>query len=201
MRNVIKSIRITLAMCVFLSVCYILVLWVFAQFAGCGEGGNAEIVTLNGKVVGVANVGQQFTKDVYFWGRPSNASDGYDAANSAGSNKAPTNEEYLAEVNARIDSFLKCHPYLTRAEVPAEMVTASGSGLDPDITPTCAYVQVKRVAAARNLREEAVKAVVDKAVEKPFLGIFGKEKVNVLKLNVALERMNLCRRLSQDKGQ
>ena len=116
------------------------------------------------------------------------AGDGYDATSSAGSNKGPTNAEYLAEVEARIDTFLKHHPYLSRKEVPAEMVTASGSGLDPDITPACAYVQVQRVAKARGMSEETVKAIVDKAVEKPFMGIFGTEKVNVLKLNAALEK-------------
>ena len=125
---------------------------------------------------------------IYFWGRPSCAGDGYDATSSAGSNKGPTNAEYLAEVEARIDTFLKHHPYLSRKEVPAEMVTASGSGLDPDITPACAYVQVQRVAKARGMSEETVKAIVDKAVEKPFMGIFGTEKVNVLKLNAALEK-------------
>ena len=178
MKNFIKSFRLTLVFCVFFSVCYILVLWIFAQFAGPNSG-NAEVVELNGKVVGAANVGQSFTEDIYFWGRPSCAGDGYDATSSAGSNKGPTNAEYLAEVEARIDTFLKHHPYLSRKEVPAEMVTASGSGLDPDITPACAYVQVQRVAKARGMSEETVKAIVDKAVEKPFMGIFGTEKVNM----------------------
>lgn len=100
-----------------------------------------------------------------FLGTSSCAGDGYDATSSAGSNKGPTNAEYLAEVEARIDTFLKYHPYLSRKEVPAEMVTASGSGLDPDITPACAYVQVQRVAKARGMSEETVKAIVDKAVE------------------------------------
>ena len=150
--------------------------------------GSRKDLELNGKVVGAANVGQSFTEDIYFWGRPSCAGDGYDATSSAGSNKGPTNEEYLAEVEARIDTFLKHHPYLSRKEVPAEMVTASGSGLDPDITPACAYVQVQRVAKARGMSEETVKAIVDKAVEKPFMGMFGTEKVNVLKLNAALEK-------------
>lgn len=123
-----------------------------------------------------------------FLGRPSAAD--YKADSSAGSNKGPTNEAYLAEVEARVDSFLVHHPYLERKDVPAEMVTASGSGLDPHITPACAYVQVKRVAEARGMNEETVKALVDKMVEKPFLGLFGTEKVNVLKLNVALEEAN-----------
>ena len=178
--------KLTLAFCVFFSVFYILILWVFAQVASPNEG-NAEVAMLDDKVVGAANVGQMFTKDIYFWGRPSCAGDGYDATSSAGSNKGPTNPEYLDEVKTRIDTFLVHHPYLNRADVPAEMVTASGSGLDPHITPQCAYVQVKRVAQARGWREEQVKAIVDESVEKPLLGLFGTEKVNVLKLNIALE--------------
>lgn len=186
MKTLLKSLKITLVFCVFFSVSYIFILWLFAQVAGPNHG-NAEVVTLNGKVVGAANVGQLFTEDIYFWSRPSCAGGGYDAANSCGSNKGPTNPDYLTEVQARIDTFLIHHPYLSRSEVPAEMVTASGSGLDPDITPASAYVQVKRVAQARGISEASVREVVDKSVEKPLLGLFGTEKVNVLKLNVALE--------------
>ena len=186
MKNIIKSLRFTLVFCVFISVCYVFVLWGFGKLAGPGKG-NAETVTLNGKVVGAANVGQVFTKDIYFWGRPSAAGDGYDASSSCGSNKGPTDPEYLKEVEGRIADFLKHHPYLQRKNVPAEMVTASGSGLDPDITPESAYVQIRRVATARGISENAVRAIVDKSVEKPFLGVFGTTKVNVLKLNVALE--------------
>ena len=188
MKTLLKSIKITLVFCVFFSVFYILVLWLFAQVAGPNRG-NAEVVTLNGKVVGAANVGQTFTEEKYFWGRPSCAGDGYDASSAAGSKLGPTNREDLAEVEARIDTFLIHHPYLARKDVPAEMVTASASGLDPDITPQSAYVQVKRVAQARGMDVEEVRRVVDKAVEKPLLGIFGTEKVNVLKLNIALEEL------------
>ena len=138
MKNLIKSLRFTLVFCVFISISYIFVLWLYARITGSN---NAETVTLNGKVVGAANVGQMFTQDIYFWGRPSCAGDGYDASSSAGSNKGPTNPEYLTEVEARIDTFLVKHPYLQRAEVPAEMVTASGSGLDPEISKMGAYVQ------------------------------------------------------------
>ena len=193
MKTLLKSIKITLVFCVFFSVFYILVLWLFARVAGPNQG-NAEMVTLNGKVGGAANVGQKFTEDIYFWGRPSCAGDGYDATSSSGSNKGPTNPEYLAEVKSRIDTFLVHHPYLSRKDVPAEMVTASGSGLDPDITPQSAYVQVKRVAQARGMDVEEVRRIVDKAVEKPLLGVFGTEKVNVLKLNIALEETKVNRK-------
>ena len=126
-------------------------------------------------------------KDIYFWGRPSCAGDGYDATSSAGSNKATTNPEYLKEVESRIDTFLVKHPYLKREEVPADIVTASASGLDPDISVASAYVQVKRVAEARGMSEEAVKAIVEKVKQGPLLGMFGPSKVNVLKLNMALD--------------
>lgn len=182
-----KSFKLTVAFCILFSVCYIFILWIFAQVAGPNKG-NADVVELNGKIVGAANVGQTFTQDIYFWGRPSCAGDGYDASSSGGSNKGPSNEEYLAEVESRIDTFLVYHPYLKRGEVPAEMVTASGSGLDPDISPKAAYVQVQRVATARGLSPEKVMALVNANTEGPLLGLFGPEKVNVLKLNVALEK-------------
>lgn len=189
MKNFMKAFRLTIVMCMFLSLGYILVLRIFAKVAGPGNG-NAEVVTVNGKVVGAANVGQQFTKDIYYWGSPSCAGDGYDAANSCGSNKGPTNPEYLAEVETRIDSFLVHHPYLKREDVPAEMVTASGSGLDPDITPQSARVQIKRVAEARNMDEKQVAELVEKSIERPLFGLFGPAKVNVLKLNAALNKLN-----------
>ena len=184
--NLLKSFRLTLVFCVFFSVFYILVLWLFAKVAG-PNGGNAEVAVLDGKVVGGANVGQNFTKDIYFWGRPSCAGDGYDATSSAGSNKATTNPEYLEEVESRIDTFLVKHPYLKREEVPADIVTARASGLDPDISVASAYVQVKRGAEARGMSEEAVKAIVEKVKQGPLLGMFGPSKVNVLKLNMALD--------------
>lgn len=186
--NLFKSLKLTLAFCVVFSVGYVFVLWLFAQVASPGQG-NVERVKLNGKIVGAAHVGQLFTQDVYFWGRPSCAGSGYDGGSSEGSNKGPSNEAYLADVRARIDSFLVHHPYLKREEVPAEMVTASGSGLDPHISPRAALVQVGRVAQARALPVEKVAALVGQQVEKPLLGLFGTPIVNVLKLNVALEEM------------
>ena len=186
MKNLWISIKITLAMCVVLFVGYVLVLRLVAWVASPNDG-EAPVVTYNGKVVGAANVGQVFTDSVYFWGRPSNVD--YNGGGSGGSNKAATNPEYLAEVERRVQDFLAAHPYLTREEVPSEMVTASGSGLDPDISPRGAQVQVRRVAEARGLDAAAVRHLVDSLTQRPWLGLFGTEKVNVLRLNIALETM------------
>ncbi len=186
MKNFWISIKITLAMCLLLGVGYVLVLRGVSAVAGPNSG-KAEVAMLNGKVVGAAIVGQQFTDTCYFWGRPSAVD--YDGGSSGGSNKGTTNPEYLAEVEQRIDAFLAAHPYLSREDVPAEMVTASGSGLDPDISPRGAQVQVRRVAEARGLDVATVQHVVDSLTQKPWLGLFGTEKVNVLRLNIALEKM------------
>lgn len=188
MKTIFISIKITLVLCLFFAISYVFVLWAFAKVANSNDG-NAEVVMLNGKVVGVENIGQNFSQDIYFWGRPSKAGDGYDATSSAGSNKGPTNEDYLKEVDQRIDTFLVKHPYLQRKDIPAEMVTASASGLDPDITPDCAYIQVKRVASARNINEQVVIELVNKTIEQPLLGLFGPQKINVLKLNVELDKL------------
>ena len=176
MKNLWISIKITLAMCVVLFVGYVLVLRLVAWVASPNDG-EAPVVTYNGKVVGAANVGQVFTDSVYFWGRPSNVD--YNGGGSGGSNKGTNNPEYLAQVEERIDAFLAAHPYLSREEVPAEMVTASGSGLDPDISI--------RGAGARGMSEAEVKKIVEENIHKPWLGLFGTYKVNVLKLNVALD--------------
>ncbi|GAB3923338.1 K(+)-transporting ATPase subunit C [Mucilaginibacter myungsuensis] len=183
--NILKAIRITLTLTVLLCVVYpLLVAGIGKLSKGKGDG---ETIIANGKVVGYANIGQSFTKPQYFWGRPSAV--GYNAAGSAGSNKGPSNPDYLQQVSDRIDTLLKYHPYLKRADIPAEMVTASGSGLDPDISPEAAKIQIKRVADIRKLDEQKVVELVTSHTEKPLLGLFGPAKVNVLKLNVALDEL------------
>ena len=184
MKNLWISLKFTLAMCAVLTIGYVLILRLTAAVASPNDG-EAPVVELNGKVVGAANVGQQFTDNRYFWGRPSAVD--YNGGASGGSNKGTNNPEYLAEVEARIDAFLEAHPYLERKDVPAEMVTASGSGLDPDISPRGAEVQIRRVAEARGMSEAQVREIVEKTVQKPWLGLFGTYKVNILKLNVALD--------------
>ena len=176
--------KITLAMCLLLGVGYVLVLRGVSALAG-PNGGQAETLTLDGRVVGAANVGQQFTGGRYFWGRPSSVD--YNGGGSGGSNKGTNNPEYLSEVESRIESFMAAHPYLSRGDVPSELVTASGSGLDPDISVRGAEVQIRRVAASRGMSEDAVRKIVEASVERPWLGLFGTYKVNVLKLNVALD--------------
>lgn len=147
-------------------------------------GGEGEKVIVNGKMVGYAAIGQKFTDDKYFWGRPSAVD--YNAAGSAGSNKGPSNPDYLKQVHDRIDTFLVHNPGVTKEQVPAEMVTASGSGLDPDTSPASAYIQVARVARVRNLNVKKVRNLVDQHIEK---GVLGPDIVNVLKLNVALDTL------------
>ena len=142
---------------------------------------------MNGKVVGYANIGQKFTEDKYFWGRPSAVD--YNAAGSAGSNKGPSNPDYLKQVQGRIDSFLVHNPAVKNEEIPAELVTASGSGLDPDLSPAGATIQIKRIAAVRKLDASKLISLVNKQTEKPLLGLFGPAKVNVLKLNIELDKL------------
>lgn len=179
------GLKLTLVMIILCAVLYPLLIAAVGKLSpGKGKG---VTVTLNGKVVGYELIGQKFTDDKYFWGRPSAVD--YNAAGSAGSNKGPSNPDYLKIVQDRIDSFLVHNPGVKREEIPADLVTASGSGLDPDISPAAAYVQVKRLATVRGLAEEEIKTLIVQHTEKPLAGILGPEKVNILKLNVALDSL------------
>lgn len=179
------SIKLTVLLIILLSVLYPLLIAGVAKLSP--GGGRGETVTVNGKIVGYANIGQKFTDDKYFQSRPSAVD--YNAAGSAGSNKGPSNPDYLKQVQERIDSFLVHNPGVRKEEIPAELVTASGSGLDPDLSPAAAQIQVKRIAAIRKLDEAKILALVDQQTEKPLLGLFGPAKVNVLKLNIALNEL------------
>ncbi len=179
------AIRLTLVMLVLLVVIYPLVVAGIARLAP-GEG-KGETVTVNGKVVGYKLIGQKFTEDRYFNSRPSAVE--YNAAGSAGSNKGPSNPDYLKTVQARIDTFLVHNPGVHKADIPAELVTASGSGLDPDLSPAGAKIQVARIANVRGIPAERLNQLVDQQTEGPLLGIFGPAKVNVLALNVALDQV------------
>lgn len=183
MKNIISILKFTVLIVILFAVIYPLTILGIAQFAP--NEGKGETLSVNGKVVGYQKIGQKFDKPNYFWGRPSAVD--YNAAGSGGSNKGASNAEYLTLVQKRIDTFLVVHPYLKKSEIPADMVTASGSGLDPNISPQGASIQVKRVADARKLSEDKVKALVEKMSNKPTL--MGTETVNVLELNIALDQL------------
>jgi potassium-transporting ATPase KdpC subunit len=176
------SVKLTLVFIVICSVLYPLLIALVAKAAP--GGGKGETVTVDGKVVGYVKIGQKFTDDKYFWGRPSAVD--YNAAGSAGSNKGPTNPDYLKLVQDRIDTFLVHNPGIQKEEIPAELVTASGSGLDPDLSPAAAKIQVKRIAAVRRIMEDRIVILVNRLTEHPFLG---PDKVNVLKLNIELDKL------------
>lgn len=180
--NIFPAIKLTLATLVFFCGAYSMVIWGIAQLAP--NNGKGEVVTVNGKKY-YTNVGQTFSEDKYFNSRPSAVD--YNAAGSGGSNKGPSNLDYLGTVQARIDTFLLHNPGVSKSQIPVELITASGSGLDPHISPKAALIQTKRIASIRKISEGNLQELVKQNIENPLLGMFGPEKVNVLKLNLALD--------------
>lgn len=182
-KYLLPSIKLTALLIVLLAGIYPLFIAAVAKMApGKGDG---VTVMHHGKVVGFANVGQKFTEDKYFWGRPSAVD--YNAAGSGGSNKGPSNPDYLKIVEERIDTFLVHNPAIKREDIPAELVTASGSGLDPHLSPAGAYAQVARVAKTRGIPAAQVQQLVAANTKGPLFGLFGPATVNVLQLNMALD--------------
>ena len=178
----LPAIKMTLVMLVLCGGIYFGLVTLIGKLAP--GGGKGETLLSKGKVVGYENIGQQFTEDKYFWGRPSAVN--YNAAGSAGSNKGPSNPDYLGTVQARIDSFLAHNPGVKKADIPAELVTASGSGLDPHISPEAASIQVARVARARNIDP---KKILDLIATHTTSYLLAPDVVNVLALNIALDNI------------
>lgn len=150
------------------------------------NGGKGEEISVDGRVIGFDLIGQKFDDDRYFNSRPSAVD--YNAASTGGSNKGPTNPEYLAVVQARIDTFLVHNPGVARDQIPVDLVTASGGGLDPHISVQAAKVQVARIAKVRGVDAGKVAQLVDDHIEGPVFGM-GPSRVHVLRLNLALDSM------------
>jgi potassium-transporting ATPase KdpC subunit len=145
---------------------------------------NGSLIERDGKVIGSELIGQSFSRPEYFWGRPSAAGKGYDARSSSGSNFGPSDAKLVERIKGDTEKY-----GAPTGEIPSDLLTASGSGLDPDISPAAARFQVKRVAAARGLAESQVALLVEQSIKPAPLGILGDPRVNVLELNLSLDRM------------
>jgi K+-transporting ATPase ATPase C chain len=176
----------TLVLCVLTGLVYPGIVTGLAQLVFPRQA-NGSLVTVNGRVVGSALIGQPFTRPEYFRARPSNAGSGYDAAASSGTNKGPTDRKLADTLIARAVEDAIANDGAVKGQIPSDMVTASSSGLDPHISPANAFLQVARVAKARGVDSASVRALVERRVEGRQFGFFGEPRVNVLLLNIAVD--------------
>jgi len=185
-QQILPGIRIKLFMTLVLGVLYPLAITGISQMLFPHQA-NGSLVTVNGKTVGSELIGQNFAKSEYFQPRPSAAgNDGYDPTASGGSNYGPTSQKLVDRVKASVDKFRKDNPDYT-GPLPADLVTASASGLDPHISPDSAMAQAARVAKARGVSPDQIGQEIAQVTEGPDLGVLGEPRVNVLKLNLALD--------------
>jgi len=188
---IIQSVRQTLLWSIIAGVIYPVVMTIFAQAAFHSQA-NGSLVERDGKIIGSALLAQQFQGTNYFWPRPSACGYGTGPsgiAASSGSNLGPTSAPLHTNVMNNIAAFISGNNLPTNTVVPADMVFASASGLDPHVSPEAARLQIARVASSRSLSQDRVKALVDQFTEPPQWGFFGQARVNVLLLNVALDKI------------
>ena len=198
LREIRPAIVVLVALTLITGLVYPLAMTGIAQIVFPNQA-QGSLIERDGKVVGSALIGQEFASDKYFHGRPSattapdpkdstkTVAAPYNAANSGGSNLGPSNKALIDRVQSDLDKLKKENP---SARVPIDLVTTSASGLDPDISPEAAYFQVPRVAKARNLAENQIRQLVSDHIEDRFLGLLGEPRVNVLLLNLALDRLS-----------
>ena len=190
LKLIYRSLIATLLLAILLCGVYPLIVTGIGKVLFADKASGGMITAPDGHIVGARLIGQAFSKPEYFHGRPSAAGNGYDAANSSGSNLGPTNQKFVDGLKANVEGILKDNPGLKKGEVPVDLVTASGSGLDPHISPEAAYVQILRVATARAIPAAELKQLVEEHIEGPQLGIFGEPVVNVLAINMDLDRLH-----------
>ena len=185
--QILPGLRIKIFMTILLGVIYPLAITGICQVFFPHQA-NGSLITSGGKVIGSELIGQNFTKPEYFQPRPSAAgSDGYDPTSSGGSNYGPTNQKLIERVKASVEKFRKENPDY-HGPIPADLLTTSASGLDPHLSPDSAQAQAPRVAKTRGVTIERVNQLIAQFTERPNLGILGEPRVNVLKLNLELER-------------
>lgn len=184
MKNLMTAILMTIATTILLGIIYPLVVTGIAQVAFPRQA-NGQLIQKDGKVVGSSIIGQGFTSAGYFHSRPSAAGNGWDAANSAGSNLGPTNQKLIDRVKSDVATTQADNP---GTPVPIDLVTTSGSGFDPHITPAAADFQVPRIAKERGITVDQLRALVAKHTEGRQLGFLGEARVNVLELNLDLDQ-------------
>jgi potassium-transporting ATPase KdpC subunit len=157
------------------------------------EQANGSMIKNGNKIMGAQLIGQQFTSPKYFHGRPSATDPQYDASSSGGSNLAPTSAKLIAQTQVFVSQIRKENGLLPDAAVPADLVLTSASGLDPHISPLSAVIQVKRIAVERKMPEADIEKIIHQNTQYPLLGMWGKERVNVLQLNLALDGIKVQR--------
>jgi len=188
-RTLLIALRMTVLSLLALGVVYPLIVTGIARLA-FPTASKGSLIERESALVGSEHIGQSFEADRYFHSRPSAAGDGYDAMASSASNLAPTSQQLVDDVKRRVDAIVDGEVDVRPGYVPVDLVTASGSGLDPDISPDSAMLQVKRVAKARSLDAEVVRALVRDHISERQLGFLGERRVNVLELNLALDALS-----------